>query len=465
MILTSAVILTLQLQFDRPEFPNTELRLQQSASSAEHQQWVAGQRGFTAHEPFGLALTPSSGEALSFALREYNANCLHNGNIELPGDLEIGALKPGQEVSANYQLHAQTCSYAAYDWQGNVQIKVIGRETSEHAPDLTMVPQPLHDAPWQPQPPQAQARPTMYQPDQQEYPTTYGWAQSDSDGQLLVHYSSQPWLAVPAYSLSKTFIAANAAMLLEKQSDTPLLTQTMNTWGTVCEGETWQSVSLRDALNMRTGHFMDRGYGKDEAAEATVNNFFTPSSHADKLKHACSYKAQAEHPIPMVYQSSSTYLLATALQNYLKQQQQGRLDELLYEHIWQPLELSPLAYSIDTTKDDRQQVWGGYGLSLLPHDLVKLAHFIQHDPMNLGFSDILGQPEQAHPVPGHSNLRYRDSIWFWQHPESEKWYPFLSGYGGIIVLFLDPHHIYYLVSDQHDYRFASIIESFQNHKK
>ncbi|MDN7124573.1 serine hydrolase [Pseudidiomarina sp. 1APP75-32.1] len=451
MMLLLASVFALQLNFDRAEIPTVETRV----ARTEAGQFYPLEKGFQGDKPFGFALQP--GAELSFVLREFNANCLHNGRIHLSTEQQQQLLDASAtiQLSATYALTEQTCAYESFDWQGEVQVQATPLQD-----DLPVTPAvtPLRDAPWQPQP-------------QQQQPTVYGWAQTDADGKLIAHYSSQPHIAVPAYSLSKTFIAAAAALLIERHSVTEILALSIASLIPECEQASWQRTTLRDALNMRTGHYHQTTASADESAEAMINDFFLVTSHAEKIRHACSYPAQqSASPAPFVYQSSATYLLATALQTGLQQNRFGeleglhsdrRLDQLLYDNLWDPLQLSPLAYSIDSTKDARAQIWGGYGLSLLPGDLVALARFVQHDPMELGFAEILARPDLATPVPGNESLRYRASIWFWQDPASEQWYPFLSGYGGIIVVFLDSRHLYYLVSDQHDHRFADVIRDFQ----
>lgn len=454
-MLLLASVFTLQLAFDRAELPAVSIAIEQTESG----QFYPAEQGFSGDKPFAFALQPSR-DGLSFVLREFNANCLHNGAIKLSDKQRqrVQSAKAPLAFTTTYALTGQTCAYEKIDWQGEVQVQFNPTTGAPMPQRAEYQPGSLADAPWQPRPPQ-------------QAPTVYGWAQTDAAGNLTAHYSSNPDIAVPAYSLSKTFISATAAFFIEQATADDILDLSIGQLVPECQRPSWQHTTLRDALNMRTGHYDKRAANADETAEKMINNFFLVSSHADKIRHACSYPAQAtDAEQPVVYQTSATYLLATALQNGLSQNSFAEapqlkatadLDELLYRNIWDALQLSPLAYSIDSTKDARQQVWGGYGLSLLPSDLVALAQFVQHDPMDLGFAEILAHPELATPVAGNEHLRYRASIWFWHDQANDKWYPFLSGYGGIMVVFLDDRHLYYLVSDQHDHRFADVIRDFQ----
>ncbi len=454
MLLLMSVFI-LNLTFDTPKMPTASVQLQVT----EGGQLYPLDKGFTQTQPFQFALQPSDHQ-LAFVLKEFNANCLHNGEIKLTfEDLKHALNQPSSmqrsiEFETTYQLTQQTCAYETLDWNGQVTVNVSPLET-QRPPWHEVSAQSLNEAPWQPQPEQAQ-------------PTVFGWAKSDSDGKLIAHYSNRPNTAIPAYSLSKTFVAATAALLIKKMSSTPVLDRSISDLVNQCTAASWQNVTLDDALNMQTGHYDNASHHADESSAAMIQRFFLSLSHQEKISHACNYshQASADEP-PFVYQTSATYLLATALQTGLAQDSFSlptstkRLDTLLYQTIWPRLQLSPLAYSIDSTKDARRQVWGGFGLSLLPQDLVALAQFVQHDPMELGFAEILARPDLAIPVPGNPQLRYRASVWFWHDKENDRWYPFLSGYGGIMVLFLDQHHLYYLVSDQHDHRFRQVLRDFQ----
>jgi len=448
MLLTT--LITLQLNFDRPQLPDTEFRVTLTDSGAVYPQ----QPGFIESDPFSLAILPSTdSQQIRFVVKEFNANCLHNGVITLPNNVDLA--ETGNNWSASYSINTETCAYNSFSWQGNVEV-LSGKRSKgagqQRFPLYTNAAEPLVNADWQPQPPQ-------------QHPTVFGWARSNEQGEIIEHYSSTAGRAIPAYSLSKTFIATNAALWLEKQDPGEILSASIADWVAECNTPGWQMVSVQNALDMRTGHYDSQQHHADESAKKMISNFLEARTHSEKIAHACSYPAKSLNNPPVVYQSSNTYLLATTLRNMLpKATNTDTIDQLLYQQIWQPLQLSPLAYSIDTTKGDRQQAWGGYGLSLLPSDLVKLAAFVQNDPLQLGFSNILSSPEEAHPIPGEDNLRYHSSIWFWYDTENEQWYPFLSGYGGIMVVFLDRNHLYYLVSDQHDHRFADVVRSFQRWK-
>ncbi len=449
MWLIASVVLTLTLQFEHPDIPDAEVQVLELADTGQR---LPLNSGFIGGQPYAFALTPSTtSQKLHFALREYNANCIHNGVIDLPQPLTQAPFT----ATANFRITQNTCAYATFPTAGQPSVTISARKeraalpkASENAATYEPIGRSLTDAPWQPQPPQAE-------------PTVYGWSRITNDHQVE-HYSSNTHVAIPAYSLSKTFITTAAALLYRKQHHAGLLQMPLNTWGDICPQSTWQNVTLIDALNMRTGHYSSKQHGQDETSAAMLENFFEQTTHKEKIAHACNYPKRQQQ---VVYQTSTTYLAATALQNLLTAEQNTRLDTFLYSTIWHELNLSPLAYSIDSTKDDTQQVWGGYGLTLLPTDLVKLAHFVQNDPLQIGFQEILQHPEKAYPIPNTPNLRYRQSIWSWQHPETQKWYPFLSGYGGIIVLFLDDQHIYYMVSDQHDHRFKTVIDDFENYQR
>lgn len=442
-------------------FPKLEFTLAQSGD-----QVIPAPRGFiiNAHEHWDIVLqtgrmvTNNQSQQIAelpFALREKNANCIHNGVLEL--NLE--------EQQASFTIAHETCAYLKFNAEGSLNMQVSEQSISTtNRSSETLTTSPIAAAPWQPTPPQ------------QNDITTYGVFANGEHFQGPCpgrnnNYAYCDNMAVPAYSLSKSLVAATAFMVLEQQYPGRIASAKIGAYVPECSGKSWQQVTFADALNMTTGHYRSKQHHADESHPMTVHDFFLVDDHESKLAHACSYAKQDDPGETFVYHSSDTYLLVTALQNWLNQHADGiALDTLLYEKIWQPLALSSVAYSIDYTKDDRKQVWGGYGLTLTPADLVKLSRFIwlQHGMINGEqvlqpqlVAQAVGEHERSVAVPGHNNLRYQLGFWHWQRPENpEQWLTFMSGYGGIAVVLLPDESFYYLFSDGHDHRFAEALENW-----
>ena len=417
--------------------------------------------------------------AIPFALTQKNANCTHNGVLMILFD-DNRVLK-----RAAMQIGSETCLYLQRDMWGWL--------------DAQYTPQPLADA---------DALAGEYTREVvARLPTkplsALASASEDIDVDALaigaaaartrhgvfyngIHYVSNcptrhgdyPYcevLDVPSYSVAKSVVAATALMRMEKlypgtanKPVSPLVP------ATGCRGQAWQDVDLLDLLDMATGHYDSAAYMADEDA-AKITGFFKPADYAHKLAFACEAWPHATGPgTTWVYHTPDTYLLGVALQNDFKQQPgrkgQDLFTNLLDADIYAPLHLSPTARTTRRSYDATAQPFFGFGLFLHADDLVKLARFLGPDRGRIDGQPLLDESlldEALQRDPQHrglqaahlANFRYQHGFWARNLQkelgcEEPTWVPFMSGFGGILVVLLPNGAIWYSAAD--DGELASI---------
>lgn len=417
--------------------------------------------------------------AIPFALTEKNANCTHNGVLMFLFDDE------GIVGRAAMQISSETCYYLQRDMWGWLQagytpqpvanaadlVRAYRREIEARVPvkplsALTQLYPGIDIDALAIAPERSRARHGVYH-----------------DG---VHYASacptrhgdHPYcevLTLPSYSIAKSVVAGIGLMRMEalypgtaRQPLGPYVP------ATGCRSDGWKDVALIDLLDMATGHYDSPAYLADEDA-AKITPFFRAEDHAGKLAFACeAYPRAAEPGVTWAYHTPDTFLLGVALDNLLRRQrgqpQQDIFDDVIDAEVYAPLHLSPTARNTRRTYDAAAQPFFGWGLFLQADDLVKLARFLGPDRGRIDGEQLLDPAllDQAmQRDPGHrglqaahlKNFRYQHGFWARNLQQAlgcarPTWVPFMSGFGGILVVLLPNGAIWYSVAD--DGELASI---------
>ena len=416
--------------------------------------------------------------AIPFALTQKNANCTHNGVLMI-------LFKDHKIVDrAAMQISSETCLYLQRDMWGWLEARYTPQPIANAD---ALVEAYRHEVaarlPTKPLPALASEFPGI-DPDKL---ATAAVTASTRHGVFYngIHYVSNcptrhgdfPYcevLDVPSYSVAKSVVAATALMRMEKlypgtanKPMSPLVP------ATGCR-EAWQDVRLLDLLDMASGHYDSAAYMADEDA-AKITGFFKPLDYAHKLAFACEAWPRAEEPgKTWVYHTPDTYLLGVALQNAFKQQPgregQDIFTSLLDADIYAPLHLSPTARTTRRSYDATAQPFFGFGLFLHADDIVKLARFLGPDRGRIDGKPLLDKtlldqalqrdPQHRGLQAAHlANFRYQHGFWArnLQKPlgcAQPTWVPFMSGFGGILVVLFPNGAIWYSAAD--DGELASI---------
>ncbi|GAA0858640.1 hypothetical protein [Aliiglaciecola litoralis] len=420
--------------------------------------------------------------ALPFALQEINANCTHNGVMTF-------LFKDDGSVSdVAYQIAQETCRYFKFNLHGKIAAsftpalianaqQVIDDYRREYANRLSLKPLAALASDY----PNSGIDLTQIGSDQTASQlTTYGVLYNGThyQGPCATRYGEYPFcdvMALPSYSIAKTIVAGLAVMRAEQKYPDKLQHLKVGEWVAECQGSQWQDVTLLNALDMATGNYQSAQALVDEKAQKTIDEFFVSASHADKIKHSCAYPRQSPPGSTFVYHTSDSYIVSRVLQQYQQQLRGPTADyftDILVNELYKPLMLSPVTYSTKRTYDVQQQVWAGYGLTLLADDIAKLGQFVGQSNGKIQGqtvldSKLLSEALQQSTNGGlqvSSNARYQHSVWAFDLKSSTQfncstatWIPYMSGFGGIGVVMLPNNMLYYFVSDNMQYGFVKTL--------
>ena len=409
--------------------------------------------------------------AIPFSLTQKNANCAHNGVLMiLFNDKRI-------IDRAAMQISSETCLYLQRDMWGWLKARYTPQPIA-NANDLVAAYEREVAARLPTKPLSALA--SKFPGFDVEKLITAPTRSRTRHGVVYrgIHYVSScptrhgdyPYcevLGVPSYSVAKSSVAGVALMRMEKLYPGTAQKPVSLVPASGCRTGAWQQVDLLNLLDMDTGHYDSPTYMADEDAEKIVT-FFNPLDHAHKLAFSCeAYPHVGEAGKTWVYHTADTYLLGVAL-NHLLKQQPGRegqdvFSDVLDADIYAPLKLSPTARTTRRTYDDTAQPFFGWGLFLHADDIAKLGQFIgpEHGAINgqqLLDSSLLDQAMQRDPqqrglqVAHLKTFRYQHSFWA-RNLQKElgcdqpTWIPFMSGFGGILVVLFPNGAVWYSAAD------------------
>jgi hypothetical protein len=415
---------------------------------------------------------------LPFSLEERNANCLHNG-------LMAFAMDEARKVSdVAFQISSETCAYFQFDqWgllQASFEAAVLPAAAAVSAARKREIAARLPVRPI-----------TQLAIDHRGTdPARFGAAAEVGPSAMTaygvvvdgIHYvgdcptraGTHPdcdELALPSYSLAKSLVAGLALMRLERLHPGTAALKVVDLVPE-CDTPAWRGVTLLHLLDMSSGHYLSPADQADEDG-ADLLPFFDAEDHPARLSFACNHYPRRESPgLRWVYHTSDTYLLGTALARAYRRHAGENADyysDLLVHDLFAPLDLNPGLADTRRTRDPARQPFTGYGLTLHRDDVARLALYLQGAAdMRAGGglldATLLREALQRDPArPGLSapgpGMRYQHGFWAWNAGPvlgcgQDAWVPFMSGYGGIVVVMFPNGVVYYYFSDGGDFRWT-----------
>lgn len=410
--------------------------------------------------------------ALPFALVQKHMNCTHYGVM-------MFLFKPGGAIShVAMQISSETCKYLKFDMWGLLDATY----TPQAVPDHDTVVAAYRRNQSRRLPEQSIAQLAADHPGVDPAKLAIGEANSRTLYGLVVgginyvsacptRYGDYPYCAVlpfPSYSTAKTAEAALALMAMERRRP-GTANLTVNQFAPVprCRAQSWSDVTLRDLLDMTTGHYDSTAYMADEDAPK-VQGFFYATTEPRKATFSCNaYPLRAKPGTTWVYHTSDTFLLGDELNRYLRslpgEEHADIFRDVVDAEIYQPLNLSATARVTRRTADATAQAFFGYGLQFNRDDIARLALWIDRhhgkldgrqvlDPHMLDLAMQRVEGERGSVVKAYPDFRYQ--LGFWGRNiaslvgcKRPTWVPFMSGYGGISVVMYPNGVVYYSVSD------------------
>lgn len=467
-----------EFEFQFVQRGNDVIPLQRGVIRRTHPYWeIILQPGKAWNEVGDKTWTRAS---IPFSLQERSANCTHNGVLSWLFNHD------GDMSRVAYQISSETCAYLKFNMWGAVTAEYERQDLHEAgAAHIRRLDEHRRN--------RLPVRPLVYLAKDHPGVDTLSFGVDDGihpdDVTVLgmqvdgVHYRSDcntrhgayPYcdsLPLPSYSTAKSIFAALATMRLEKLH--PGVTgKSIGSLVEDCSSDKWRDVSIHDALDMATGNSKSRRFNEDEDSPAHVQFLFS-DNHAQKLDFACNYFKHKRKPgSTFVYHTSDTYLIGTALTQFVAENDGPGADlyqDVLVQPIWNMLRLSPLLDDTKQTYDDASQPFTGYGLTYEIDDILRIA-----DWLNNGRGRIEGEPilddsmldaalqrtEVDRGLPaGPERLIYNNGFWAFDTGPSiackqAVWVPFMSGFGGITVAMFPNGVTYYYFSDSYVYGWQS----------
>lgn len=416
--------------------------------------------------------------ALPFTLQEVNANCMHHGV------LSFHYHEGGRVSQPHYEISSETCGYFRFDMRGVLEASYTPYRLAQGAALASSYRQELaarlprrtlaelaRDYPGVDV--TAFAHPADVAP---QHLTAWGVI---VDG---IHYAGgcptrgadHPFcgeMHLPSYSLAKSIYAGFALARLErlvpgtrKRHVADLVPECRNSGH-------WNDVTLENLLDMASGNYQSAVENADEFAPHADQRFFMPATHGEKIDYACNFfPRQAAPGERFVYRSSDTYILGVALDAVLREARGQDADlpaDLLWPEVWEPIGLGPAVQAVRRTRDAAAQPFAGYGLTLVPDDVAKLARFLNPggdplaqllDPSMMSAALQRDAADRGLVASADGALYYNKGYWALRVDSlpgctGERYIPFMSGYGGIILALLPNGVSYYYFSDSYQFSF------------
>lgn len=404
--------------------------------------------------------------AIPFSLQQKNANCMHNGVL-------MFLFKNDGSVSRTaMQITGETCLYLKLDLWGLLNTTYTSQSVASRAAIISAYNAEVSNR----MPVGTMAQLSTAYPSL----TVGNFAIGAASGRTLygvvvngVNYVSScttrngdyPYCEVmdlPSFSTAKSAFAALALMRLQSLYSSSA-SQLIRNNVPQCSQSAWNNVSFDNTLNMATGNYDSATYEVDESSSKT-NGLFVPTDHNSKITYSCgAYGRKITPGTKWVYHTSDTYILGTAMNNYLKTLP-GRSTEDIYSDlilgdIFTPLHLSPANAVTRRTYDSVAQPFTGWGLTYHHDDVAKLGKFLTVDNAQIGGVQMLdatmyntamqrNATDHGLQTGSYTNFKYKYGFWA-RNLKTElscanaTWVPFMSGFGGISIVLFPNGVVYY----------------------
>lgn len=298
---------------------------------------------------------------------------------------------------------------------------------------------------------------------------------------------------LPSYSTAKSIFVGGALLRLAEKFGVGVYEERVSDWvPELAEVSSWDDVTFNDIVDMATGHYDSSGNQVDEAGARMAEFFsFTNRTRASVMNEATGFPSVEAPGQRWVYHSSDSFILAAAMDAYLKGQTGGNGDiyAMLFDEVLAPIGVSPDSQTTERTKladaaaGNRQNPsgipWGGYGLWWNQDNLAKIGDFFTNSGGALNGTQLLEQTgfvaamqrDEADRGFNTAGEIFQYNNGFWARPfnavdnaefTTDFYVPFMSGYGGITVAHMPNCSTFYRVSDGYEFAWASIVS--ESHK-
>lgn len=413
--------------------------------------------------------------SLPFTLMSRGVNCTHNGLLRFT--LEKG--KEGEKQSGSFLINQETCHFLKFDMWGPVSVVYTPAELPRATRIITEF---RHEV--------AGRIPTKpYADFAKDYPKVdlarFSIGLPDNDDLSIrgiyfqgVHYMDEcrtrsgayPFCAhmmLTSFSTAKTAYPAVVMMALAQQYGLDVYQQKIVDYlpeALTARGE-WREVTFGQAGDMVTGNFINPSVLADQVAPP----FFGDISAVDKLRAAFDLPNGAKAGEKVVYLTSDTYVLVSAMDAYLRSRKADITDsfEYLVENVLKPLQVSPDVYVSRRTREaginNSGTAFGGFGMFWNSDSVVKIARFLALEAGRIKNRQVLHpqalaatmqlDPEDRGRSMNSYGYYYNNGTWAFpvgllgEQYACDVWVTLMSGLSGIRVIMMPNGLIFYYFND------------------
>jgi hypothetical protein len=283
-----------------------------------------------------------------------------------------------------------------------------------------------------------------------------------------------------SYSTAKTAFASVALMLLEQEYGPgvgDLLIQDFVPEAAGSAGD-WSHVTFNNAIDMATGNYDQAGFMTDDTSEK-MGSFFGAQPYAERIQAAFNAPHQGEPGTKWVYRTSDTFILVSAMQNFLQAKLGEHADLFAYvtDRVYRPLGMGEGFFSTMRTEDDgwQGQAEGGYGLWWVPDDVAKLGVFLNTGNGMIRGEQVLDSARlsaalQRDPddrgLPIQQNQYYNDAFWANRYTRAngfdcEFWVTEMQGISGNVIALFPNDVVYYYFSDNQEFTWLAALREVE----
>ncbi len=431
--------------------------------------------------------------ALPFAIVEWNQNCTHYGSLTFLFNRQ----KTPNISQARYQVTGETCPYLKFDMAGQVAAAyapstipgaaaIAAAQTAEAASRIKQEPigRLARDYPAARIDPAAILAAYTHPADVQTYGIVYrntNYSAGCNTRHTAAGLGPYPFcdqMRMASYSTAKSAFVALASMRLAQLYGPEAYNGLLRTYvPRAAEIPDWASVTIGNAIDMATGHYISPAYEADENSPA-MDDFLSAASCDQKIADALElFPAKARPGARFVYQSSASFLATQALNAMLKHHRGENADlfEMMADDVYRPLGLSRgFMHTLRCEGGATGAPSGYYGLFWSIDDIAKMGRFLATgdgriggalviDPARLR-SSLFRTQQEGLQVPDPAGAPYPNTFGynhgFWGKRVTHAEFPsisctpilpFMSGFGGITIMPFPNGAVFYAVSDAFEY--------------
>ncbi|HLJ50940.1 MAG TPA: hypothetical protein VKU01_33250 [Bryobacteraceae bacterium] len=414
------------------------------------------------------------------ALVERNQNCVHNGSMTF-----LFSASATPNISrVRYQITQETCLYLKFDMWGQAAAKYTPSEIPDaaklkeaHAEELAnrLPVKPISELPgvdWT-------AFTNAYKSPKDI--TVYG---AYVNGVNYVsncrtrhgYYAFCENMRLPSFSTAKSAFSGLALLHLGQLYGSDVYSYLVKDYvPEFADGGDWSKVTFGNTSDMSTGNYLTSLFFGDEYSPQE-SLFQRTEDYAPKIADAFSLFPHRSAPGSVwVYQTHASFILTQAMNGYLRSRAGEAADifNKLRDDVFVPLHISQGGLTTLRTDDSPTgHPIGSYGLFFIADDVAKIGKLLNNDRGVVAGTRVLEPGRLQEILSGsrtlqvpdyglvavRNTMRYHSEFWGKNMTAAEFpqygcsfYVPFMSGYGGISIVFLPDGATFYLFSDNNEF--------------